>query len=312
MGYRTLQEKIAAYMSDRKGEGISSRQMAEAFMNELYISEYRGKKGGVTQLSSEIYKEVGNMQKKGKYPEVIYVPKSKKPKLYCWNEQFSYPRNIDDVPVRDRNFPETRPTATTRKQQKTKRKGKDEEGLYQPLVDYLRDEMKMYAERIDDKTSKKPGKGRNKWRHPDVVAVQGLISPKNLHHSIQQIAKLTSDRAKLWAFEVKEEITGRSLREDFHQTVSSSVWANYGYLCAERIDKDDDTEKELRQLNKAYGIGFILINRKRPQETHTVIEATERRVDLDICNALAKNNRDFEMFIEKAARVFELGIVDFY
>lgn len=91
------------------------------------------------------------------------------------------------------------------------------------------------------------------------------------------MAELTIDKAKLYAYEVKEEVTGRSLRDDFHQTVSGSIWANFGYLCAEKFDVDDETKHELKQLNNAYGIGFILIDRKNPNESKIIIQAKEKR-----------------------------------
>lgn len=285
-------------MENLQGEPTTNRKMADAFVHDIYTEDYKDKKGGVTQLSAEINETISNMMQKGNYPE-IQVVEGVKPKTYRWNT---------DISNRNDNFERV---STSDRKQHHKKKGKDEQGLYQPLREYLKTRG-IYAKRIDEKKSiNRGGKGRNKWRHPDVVGVEGLISGKKLHHSIKAIAKYTIDRAKLYAYEVKEEVTGRSLREDFHQTVSSSIWANFGFLCAEKFDVNDETRQELRQLNQAYGIGFILIDRKNPKESEIVFPAREKKVDLEICSTLAYENTDFEDFISRALDVYETGNVRF-
>lgn len=301
-----LLEKIVQYLQGLQGGTTTNRQMADAFVNELYVDEYRDKRGGVIQLSREINKFLGDMMSSGKYPQ-IQIIEGVKPKTYRWNATDTYRIDING------NFERmSKPVPIVNKQRKSKKKGKDEEGLYEPLIQYLRKELGIYAKRIDEKKNpNKGGKGRNKWRHPDIVGVKGLISDKKLHPTIAHIAKHTTDKAKLYAFEVKERVTGASLREQFHQTVSCTIWANFGYLCAEHFDKDTNTEKELKQLNNACGIGFIIINRRKPEKSEIYMKAKEKKEDLEICSTLMDNG-DFSEFMNRALNVFENGKVIFY
>lgn len=284
----TLKEKIAAVLRENAGEEFLSADIANRIM-ERYPNEYRNK--GIDQLKSE----VGAQFSRIKDPHIKIVQNSSPTRRY-WDENENGIVRIDDEqPIQNRS---------------PRRKNRQlEHDLYEPLTQYLKEKQGMYAVRINESKSSNKGKGRNKWRHPDVVGVKGLISNKNLHPSIIAIAKLTVDKAKLYAFEVKGTVTGSSLRDDFHQTVSGSIWANYGFLCTENFDADEETKNELEQLNEAYGIGLIIINKKKPVESYIHTKAREKKLKLDICSTLARNNTDFENFIGHAVGVFENGIV---
>jgi uncharacterized protein len=54
-------------------------------------------------------------------------------------------------------------------------KSPTEYDLYPILIEYLKSELKLYCQRIDDKRSKNSrGKGGNQWLHPDIVALQPI------------------------------------------------------------------------------------------------------------------------------------------
>lgn len=306
----TIADDIIAFMQERPFAEYAATDIADDFIKNMEVHKKKNPLNFHATITTTIKNKIRD---ENLAPQLKDMPGSSKPKTYYWD---------NGNPDLDENFEpiiKPRPEGSGKKPRKSKqrgtkrRQGKNEKGLYDPLVKYLRKEMRIYAKRIEEKkVLKRGGKGRNKWRHPDVVGVQGSISDKDLHHSVQSIAKLTIDKAKLFAFEVKEEVTGSSLRGDFHQTVASTIWANYGFLCAEKFDTDDETEHELKQLNNAYGIGLILINRKNPEDSYIHTKARETRVDLEICSTLAKNNEDFANFITRAVNVYETGIVEIY
>ena len=308
---------VIEFMSNNPYVEFSAGDIAKKLIYEVLPEKHGHRNEKV--MGSVINRDIKQMQDKGTCPkELENLVVDKKPRTYYWDN--GNPELTDDFELIIKRRQKSSPKKATRQnaklqtttKPKTKETGKDEKGLYKPFVEYLRNEKGMFAKRIGENTSTGRRKGRDKWRHPDIVAVEGLISPTDIHPSIQKIIHVTSDRAKLYAYEIKEEITGRDLRDYFHQTVASTIWANFGYLCAERIDADKETDDELDQLSKAYGVGFMLIDRNDPENNHIVKKAKERPVDLDICNALAQTNKDFEKFINTAARVFENGIVEFY
>lgn len=294
-----LTEKIARYMHEREKEEITCRQMADAFVNKLYIDEYVERNKTVTQLSAEINKEIGRMIDSENFPQLEYVEGTERPKLFRW---------IGGLPIFRSDVEEIRPRTKTspKKKTQTKRKNqKKEEPLYPILIEYLQ-ERGLHAERINEKRSTKADKGKNKHRHPDVVAVQTVISNKKFHSAVKSMADNSNlEKAKLWSFEVKEKLNIGNVRESFHQTVANSVWANYAYLCAGTIEAS--AKEELRILTKAYGIGVIDINVDDPVKSEIYIEAKEKGVDLELCNELAKENPEFADFIQYASDVFQTG-----
>ena len=298
----TIKDEIIAFMSDNPNVEFSSKDIADKFVYELYVETHGHKEP--SYLQSVIHTNI--KQLRNKYSQLKYKEGSENPRIYYWEG------DKPDLVDRFEAATKSRQENNIRRERKEK-KDKNEEGLYKPLIEFLKKEKGMYARRIDEKKSaNKGGKGRNKWRHPDVVGVKGLISDKDLHPMIKQIAEVTMDKAELYAFEVKVVVPGNLLRDYFHQTVANSIWANYGFLCAERFDRDADTDKELKQLNNAYGIGFIIINRKNPKESHILIEAKRKKVDLEICSTLTKDNIDFSDFISRALDVYKTGNVRFY
>lgn len=123
-----------------------------------------------------------------------------------------------------------------------------EDELYPLLAKYLKSEHNLKCYRIDEKRSGNQYKGRNHWLHPDIVAMQTVDFRWN-----KVVRQSSGQRARLWSFEVKTELTVSNVRKSFFQAVSNSSWADEGYLVA--ADIPDKVLQELRMLSPAYHIG---------------------------------------------------------
>ena len=180
-----------------------------------------------------------------------------------------------------------------------KRENIKEEDMYPILTEFLKNSKpKVHSKRIDEKRSKNSrGAKGNKWLYPDLVGLEDLS--ENWDAKIKECVKLYSDKkSKLWSFEVKKEIKSYNIREAFFQAVSNSSWANFGYLVAYKID--DDSFKELRILSSLHGIGFIQLDIENPSQSKIMIPAKERtEIDWNIANRLAKENKDYEVYIKR-------------
>jgi hypothetical protein len=184
---------------------------------------------------------------------------------------------------------------------------KRESDLYRKLHNYLRDELKVYAKRIDEKTSSNnQGKRGNHWIHPDVVGIENLA--EEWDQEVRDCVGVSSaKRSRLWSFEVKLLINRSNLRECFFQAVSNSSWANLGYLVAGEIT-GKGTLTELRMLSVAHGIGFIELDYDNPNESQISIPAVERsEVNWDAANRLARENSDFKSFLKLVKQFYQIG-----
>ncbi len=185
----------------------------------------------------------------------------------------------------------------------------DERALYSILIDFLKTELKLYCQRIDEKRSKNSrGYGGNQWLHPDVVAMQPI--DKEWNDLVRSCVKKGSGKSvRLWSFEVKKELNGASARRSFFQAVSNSSWANEGYLVATSIS-DSNVEQELRMLSSLHGIGVILLNPDNPSESEMVLPSKPRpEVDWQSVNRIVVENADFRDFIELVSMYYQTGIV---
>lgn len=188
-----------------------------------------------------------------------------------------------------------------------------EKELYPILIEklYLSD-LSIFSMRIEEKKSiKNRGSNGNKWLHPDIVGAQDLSS--SWIDTVKETAQMKSSFLKLWSFEVKKEITRSNVRECFFQTVSNSSWANYGYLVARKID--EESLNELQILCPAHGIGFMqLVNSEIDSDDisesalRIIISAVENKmVDWNIINRIAKDNPDFNEYVNRIKHFYKLG-----
>lgn len=182
-----------------------------------------------------------------------------------------------------------------------------EHDLYPLLIQYLKSELKLYSMRIDEKRSKNnKGKNGNQWLHPDIIAMQPIA--KDWHSLIKTcVTHGGGESLRLWAFEVKKQITRSSVRENFFQAVSNSSWANEGYLVCTGIE-GNGTIDELRMLSALHGIGVLILNTENPAESEIMIPAKPKAdIDWQSVNRLVEENDDMKDFIDLVANYYQTG-----
>ncbi|MDJ0719303.1 MAG: hypothetical protein QNJ54_34615 [Prochloraceae cyanobacterium] len=173
-----------------------------------------------------------------------------------------------------------------------------EEDLYPILIEFLKSELGLYCQRIDDKCSRNTqGNAGNQWLHPDIVALE--LVDEHWDQLIQNRLKQGAGaRIRLWSFEVKKELNVSNVRKSFFQTLSNSSWANEGYLVTTYI-ADSMVEQELRMLSAVHGIGVILLTPDNPSESKILLPAKANlEVDWRSVNRLLVENVDFKNYIE--------------
>jgi uncharacterized protein len=173
-----------------------------------------------------------------------------------------------------------------------------ENELYPLLAEYLKSEHNLKCYRIDEKRSGNQHKGRNHWLHPDIVAMEPV--DKNWNPLVRQSS---GQRARLWSFEVKTELTVSNVRECFFQAVSNSSWADEGYLVA--ADITDKVVQELRILSPAYHIGVIFLDTVNPSKSQILLSAKPRanrpEPDWASVNRITEENEDFKDFMKEVS-----------
>lgn len=145
--------------------------------------------------------------------------------------------------------------------------------------------------------SKKKSKNADKWTHPDLI---GIYFPFKDYEklTLDTLALLNEKSYKVFAFEMKINITLANLREYYFQAVSNSSWANEGYLVAPNISDDDDFMSELSLLNNAFGIGVIKLNIEFPEQSEILFYSKlHNSIDINMLDKLiSKNNNVQEIF----------------
>ena len=181
-----------------------------------------------------------------------------------------------------------------------------EQQLYPLLVEYLKTELNLFCQRIDEKRSKNQrGNGGNQWLHPDIVAMQPVDREWNelVRTCVQRGG---GQSVRLWSFEVKKELNSSNVRMSFFQAVSNSSWANEGYLVAMSIA--NNVEQELRMLSALHGIGVILLTPENPSESEILLPAIARpEIDWQSVNRIVVENEDFKDFVELVSTYYQTG-----
>jgi len=246
----------------------------------------------ITQLVAEIGSNRPALQKK--YPQLKTT--EGRPRMYYWSLQ-----SDEDELASAENYSET--NALERK----KRATYSEHDLYPVLAEYLKSELGVYSQRIDEsRSSNLRGRGGNRWLYPDLVGMEDLSHDWNVE--IKEIVKQYADhKTKLWSFEVKKLVNLSNVREVFFQAVSNSSWANFGYLVAYEF-VGEKTSQELRMLSSLHGIGVIKLDYENPTESQILIPAFERpNVNWDTANRVAQENKDFREFIKSVRQFYQTG-----
>lgn len=286
----TLDERVAAILMEVPGQPLTSKAIG-ALVQQHY-PEWCAQKLANSQpwvklekqIPGEISSRRPDLQKK--YPQLQCIDTT--PRQFVWN------------PTAEAVGTATVPsTGSTLK----------EADLYPLLAHFLwvgPIHNRVYPKRINEKTSAKTlGPRANQWLHPDLVGLEDLMA--DWHPHIRACAAKAGDqRARLWSFEVKRQITRATVRHDYFQAVSNSSWANFGYLVAAEITPQADSE--LLMLHGLHGIGVILLDIDNPAESSVRIPARERStVDWATGNRLAKENKDFQVFAKLVANFYKTG-----
>ena len=300
-------QKVVQFLRDNPKERFNARAIAEAIVN-LFPEDYAGKRNNprfsddkafITQIVAEIGAQKEQIANNSSH---VFWQDKPRPRMYWYDpdkKSTDSPESSElDLLDNDEVEVDTAP-ATSHKL--------SEHELYPLLIEYLRTELKLYCQRIDEKRSKNSrGSGGNQWLHPDIVAMQPI--DKEWNELIRSCVKQGAGQSvRLWSFEVKKELNVSNARKSFFQAVSNSSWANEGYLVATSIS-DANTEKELRMLSALHGIGVILLNPENPSESEMTLPARSRPdVDWESTNRILIENEDFRDYIELVSTYYQTG-----
>ena len=299
-------QKIVELLKANPNKKFNARQIAEQIV-EAYPEDYREKrqnprfadeKAFISQIVAEIGSQKDQIVKNDRH---VFWQDKPRPRVYWFNPEKIVGQiepELEEIDNDDNEVVTIPETLTF-----------SEHDLYPILIDYLKTELKLYCQRIDEKRSKNSrGSGGNQWLHPDIVAMQPV--DKEWNELIRSCVKQGAGQSvRLWSFEVKKELTGSNARKSFFQAVSNSSWANEGYLVATSIS-DSSVEQELRMLSALHGIGVILLNPENPSESEMMLPAKSRAdVDWQSVNRILVENTDFKDYIELVSTYYQTGRV---
>lgn len=180
-----------------------------------------------------------------------------------------------------------------------------EKELHPFLVKWSSDVWQLACRTIDQSKSKNKHKGENEWVHPDIVGVrfetpQAQREPFSL--TVESLYQKVHKEVEFYSFELKCSVTLSTLKQYYFQAVSNSSWANYGYLVTAELDIFDPIlMEELGRLVNAFGIGVILLNPERLNQTEVVFEATyKEQLDFYTMEKISNKigNTDFKNFLD--------------
>lgn len=297
-------QKIVNFLKNTPNKRFNARQIAEQIV-ATYPEDYLEKRNNPRfpdekAFISQVVAEIG-AQKESiiKHDSHVFWQDKPRPRVYWYDPEKtsdSLSDELDDIEVDETETEVVSETGSL-----------SEHDLYPILINYLKTELKLYCQRIDEKRSKNSrGSGGNQWLHPDIVAMQPL--DKEWNELIRSCVKQGAGQSvRLWSFEVKKELTGSNVRKSFFQAVSNSSWANEGYLVATSIS-DSKVEQELRMLSALHGIGVILLNPENPSESDMILPASSRtEVDWQSVNRILEENTDFKDYIELVSMYYQTG-----
>ena len=299
-------QKIVELLKVNPNQKFNARQIAEQIV-ESYPEDYRDKrknprfvdeKAFISQVVAEIGSQKDQIVKNDAH---VFWQDKPRPRVYWYNPE----KIVGQIELEIDEVEEENIEVTTIPETITF----SEHDLYPILIDYLKTELNLYCQRIDEKRSKNSrGSGGNQWLHPDIVAMQPV--DKEWNELIRSCVKQGAGQSvRLWSFEVKKELTGSNARKSFFQAVSNSSWANEGYLVATSIS-DSSVEQELRMLSALHSIGVILLNPENPSESEMMLPAKSRAdVDWQSVNRILVENADFKDYIELVSTYYQTGRV---
>ena len=173
-----------------------------------------------------------------------------------------------------------------------------ERSLHRLLSNYLLGQN-ILSKTIFHESSNKSDQSQ-KWVHPDMVGVEFNEFQDPATRSLLKAAE-SKEYIDLYSYELKRTIDNdHQLKEYFFQALSNSSWANFGYLVA--LEISDDVMEEMARLNRAFGIGVILLS-PYPDATKELFKARKNELDYYTIDKLCRINKDFKSFIVKTTKV---------
>lgn len=302
-------QKIADFLQADPLKRFGAREIAEAIVKQ-YPEDYQEKRKNprfadenafLSQIVAEIGKQKEDILNKSIH---IFWQDKPRPRVFWYDSDTIQPlekivtiQQGDDIDDKEEwnEINRTLDNATLTEQQ-----------LYPLLVEYLKSELKLFCQRIDEKRSKNQrGNGGNQWLHPDIVAMQPV--DRDWNELVRTCVQRGGGQSvRLWSFEVKKELNNSNVRSSFFQAVSNSSWANEGYLVA--ISITNTVEQELRMLSALHGIGVILLNSENPSESEILLPAIARpEIDWQSVNRIVVENEDFKDFVELVSTYYQTG-----
>ena len=206
---------------------------------------------------------------------------------------------------------ELNPSEIIEKETETKKvvesKGYDEGDLHILLSSYLAldsissylalDSKGIYSKTISHNKSAKNTDKNQKWVHPDMIGIHFLNLTNESSNSLMKAIN-KSEAFNLFSYEIKKEIkSDYELKKCFFQAVSNSSWANYGYLVAFDINKDDLND-EMERLSQSFGIGIIELSVPL-KKSEILFPAKFKELDFKTIDKICDINEDFKSFIEQ-------------
>jgi uncharacterized protein len=300
-------QKVVEFLKVNANQKFNARQIAESIV-AIYPEDYQEKrqnprfadgKAFITQIVAEIGAQKDQIVRIDKH---VFWQDKPRPRIYWYDPDKKVGEAVPKIMNDDNDDLDIETSSISTK-------SLTEDDLYPILIEYLKSELKLYCQRIDEKRSKNShGTGGNQWLHPDIVALQPI--DKEWHELIRSCVKQGAGQSvRLWSFEVKKELNGSNARKSFFQAVSNSSWANEGYLVATSIS-DSTVEQELRMLSSLHGIGVILLNPENPSESEMMLPSKSRpEVDWQSVNRILIENVDFKEYIELVSTYYQTGRV---
>ncbi|KMN51581.1 HrgA protein [Chromobacterium violaceum] len=291
-------QKVAQLLRSHPGQRFTARQIASAIVNQ-YPEDYADKRSNPRFANdkaflSQVVAEIGAQKDAiiGADSQIRWQDKPR-PRVYWYEATDAAAETVIEEDEDDSPMAEQADLS--------------EHQLYPLLMQYLQTELSLYGLRVDEKRSRNQrGSGGNHWLHPDLVAMQPVA--KDWHELVRScVLHGGGQSVRLWAFEVKKELTRGNVRKYFFQAVSNSSWANEGYLvCTGIVGKD--TEDELRMLSALHGIGVIVLDSSNPSESEIVVPARARQdVDWQSVHRLVEENEDMREFVELVSTYYQTG-----